>query len=144
MNLVTPNLENVSGAKVVVNSLYDCQDPGFLVQDLLLVELPGKTYIDVSWFPEHDPAGAYIVSVFRGHNQLADLETKSPHDAIRIVERWAAILSRPVANLGCPFVQFMRGSPDPFGSAEGVKYVRSDVKYVPSLVVESTCQLPTA
>ena len=55
-----------TGAKVVVNSLFDSKEPGFLTQDLLLVELPGKTYIDVSWFPEHDPMGAYTISVLRG------------------------------------------------------------------------------
>ena len=105
MNLVTPNLENANGAKVVVNSLYDCQDPGFLAQDLLLVELPGKTYIDVSWSPEHDPAGGYVISVFRGHDQIAELEAKSAYDAILIVERWAVEFSQPVASIPSPAIR---------------------------------------
>ena len=64
MNLLVPNLG--SSSKLVYSALYDCQDPGVLTQDLLLVELPGKLYIDVSWFPEHDPSGWYTVSVFHG------------------------------------------------------------------------------
>ncbi len=120
MNLVTPNLENAYGAKVVVNSLYDCLQPGFLAQDLLLVELPGETYIDVSWFPEHDPAGAYVVSLFRGHDQIADREAKTAFEAIRIVERWAEELSTAVANVACPAVQAGGPSSGPFGPLESV------------------------
>ena len=56
MSLLIPNLATVTGARIVVNSLDDSKEPGFLTQDLLLVELPGRTYIDVSSFPEHDPA----------------------------------------------------------------------------------------
>ena len=48
MNPHTPNLLLAPGAKVVVNSLFDSKGPGFLVEDLLLIELRGRTYIDVS------------------------------------------------------------------------------------------------
>jgi hypothetical protein len=97
MNLLTPNLTNANGATIVVNSLFDSRDPGVLAQDLLLVELPGKTYIDVSWFPEHDPSGAYIITVFRGHDQLVELEAKSASGAIQIVERLASGLTQGTA-----------------------------------------------
>jgi hypothetical protein len=98
MNLVTPNLGMATGAKIIVNSLYDSKDPGFLTQDLLLVELPGKTYIDVSWFPEHDPSGAYSVTVFRGHNQIQEAEARTACEAVKIVERFAVDFSSAHGN----------------------------------------------
>ena len=64
MSLLIPNLATATGARIVVNSLDDFEELGFLTQDLLLVELPGKTYIDVSWFPEHDQGGAYTLVSF--------------------------------------------------------------------------------
>ena len=87
---ITPNLGMSAGARLVVNSLYDSKDPGFLTQDLMLVELPGKTYIDVSWFPEHDPSGAYLITVFRGHDQITEAEAKTAYEAVNIVERLVA------------------------------------------------------
>jgi hypothetical protein len=101
MNLLTPNLSRVPAARVIVNSLYDCKQAGFLTQDLLLVELPGRTFIDVSWFPEHDPAGAYTVTVFRGHNQIHDVETKSAYEAVSLVENLANAFSTAVGNVSC-------------------------------------------
>ena len=94
MNPLMPNLANAPGAKLIVSSLFDCKDPGFLAEDMLLVELPGMIYIDVSWGPEHDPSGTYTVTVFRGQDQIAELETKDAYEAIRIVERWASDLTQ--------------------------------------------------
>jgi len=97
MNLVTPDLSTAPGARVVVNSLYDSKDPGFLTQDLMLVELPGGTYIDVSWFPEHDPSGSFVITVFRNRKQVLDSEVRTAHEAMGIVE---ALASEFVAQLG--------------------------------------------
>jgi hypothetical protein len=99
MILLEPNLGMASGARVVVNSLYDSREPGFLTADLLLVELPSKTYIDVSWYPEHDPSGAYTVTVFRGHDQILEAEAKTAIGAIGVVEKLALEFSRPVGNV---------------------------------------------
>jgi hypothetical protein len=101
MNLLIPNLSRLPNARLVVSSLFDSKEPGFLTQDLLLVELPGKTYIDVSWFPEHDPSGDYIVTVFRGHDQLCETETSSPFEAIKLVERMASPFSEAFGNISC-------------------------------------------
>ena len=101
MNLLTPNLSQLPNARLVVSSLFDSKEPGLLTQDLLLVELPGKTYVDVSWFPEHDPAGAYTVTVFRGHNQIHDVETKSAYEAVSLVENLAYAFSTAVGNVSC-------------------------------------------
>ncbi len=89
MNLLNPNLSSAPGAKLVVNSLYDSTEPGFLTQDLLLVELPSHAHIDVSWIPEHDPSGAYYVTVFRGNDQLAEVKTKTAVGALTSVESLA-------------------------------------------------------
>src|SRR6478752_5616718 len=99
MNPISPNLSQAPGARVVVNSLYDSQEPGFLTQDLLLVELPGRTFIDVSWFPEHDPSGSYCVSVFRGPDQLAEAEAKSASDAVSLVEELAGRFAEQVGQV---------------------------------------------
>ncbi|MGP0068628.1 MAG: hypothetical protein ACLQGP_34135 [Isosphaeraceae bacterium] len=99
MKLLTPNLSMATGARVVVNSLYDSKEPGFLTQDLMLIELPNKTYIDVSWFPEHDPLGAYSVTVFRSHKQIIESEAKTAYEAVNIVERLAADFSSPLGNV---------------------------------------------
>jgi len=101
MNLLIPNLRMAPEAKVVVNSLFDSKEPGFLTQDLLLVELPGKTYIDVSWFPEHDPKGAYTISVLRGHDQIHDEEAGSALEALLIVERLATEFTQEFGNVSC-------------------------------------------
>jgi hypothetical protein len=101
MNLLSPNLAMAYGASVVVNSLYDSTDPGFLTEDLMLVQLPGKTYIDVSWFPEHDPAGAYIVTVFRDHRTIREVEVTTARAAIEAVENLAIEFGRPVGKVSC-------------------------------------------
>jgi hypothetical protein len=120
MNLVVPNLGMVRDAKIIANSFYDSKDPGVLTQDLLLIELPGKTFIDVSWFPEHDPSGAYTITVFRGYEQIADAEAKTVPDALSIVEGLALRYSAPVANVSCSEAKVVFDSMHPVeGSAHG-------------------------
>jgi hypothetical protein len=98
MNLLVPDLRMAPGANVVVSSLFDSKDAGFLTQDLFLVELPGETYIDVSWFPEHDPKGAYTISVLRGRDQIHDEEAGSAREALSVVERLATEYTRELGN----------------------------------------------
>jgi hypothetical protein len=96
MNLLTPDLSGAPGTRVVVNSLYPSNDPGFLTEDLLLVELPGGAHIDVSWFPEHDPSGAYVVTVFRGPEVIREQEAGTAQEAVRLVQELAGEFSAPV------------------------------------------------
>jgi hypothetical protein len=118
MNLLIPNLRMAPGAKVVVTSLFDSKEPGFLTQDLLLVELPGKTYIDESWFPEHDPKGAYTISVLRGRDQIHDEEAVSALEALLIVERLATEFTREFANVSCSDGQTKTFDHRPAGSGD--------------------------
>jgi hypothetical protein len=101
MNILTPNLCLTPGARVVGNTMYDGKDPRALTQDLMLVELSNHTYIDVSWFPEHDSAGAYFVSVIRAREKLHEIETKSSVEALFAVEALAVVFSEIVGNVSC-------------------------------------------
>ena len=64
------------------------------------MELPGKIYIDVSWYPEHDPSGGYVVRVLQSRKVLGETESKSPHETIAIVEELCRRLCQPAAVLG--------------------------------------------
>lgn len=37
-----------------------------LTQDVATIYLSGDVFIDVGWYPEHDPSGEYWIRVFRG------------------------------------------------------------------------------
>ncbi len=89
MNLLEPNLKSAPGGHVVYSSLYDSTDPALLTQDLLLVSLPGDTYVDVSWSPEHDAEGHYYVTVLRQESELMTISCHDPRRAIEIVEELA-------------------------------------------------------
>ncbi len=84
-------------AWLVSNTLCDTNDPVDLAEDLVLVRLPSSTFIDVSWKPEHDPAGCYVVTVYRGSwdNQLRRFTTLSAAEAARRVEALAKQYSPP-------------------------------------------------
>jgi hypothetical protein len=119
MSPLVPNLS--SGAKLVFSAFYDCQDPAFLVPDLLLVQLAGGTCINVSWFPEFEPSGAYYVNVFCGHEEIRKVDTKNATEAIRIVERLATEFSQQIAKLGAPGLQVGGPSRDPFVLPTNIK-----------------------
>lgn len=60
------NLQLPPGA-VLKGQLLSSQIPSELVSDMVEIDLPDGTTIDVGWVPEHDPKGAYRVVVFRGY-----------------------------------------------------------------------------
>jgi hypothetical protein len=89
MNAVPIDLASAPGARLVSNSLIPTTDPAFLDQDLVLVELPAGLFIDVSWYPEHDLAGKYYVTVFRHgewESPLDEGEAKCAQEAAALVE----------------------------------------------------------
>ena len=49
---------------VFTSRLYPSLDPGFLLEDLVVVELHNGIIIDAGWYPEHDPEGEYVVRVY--------------------------------------------------------------------------------
>ena len=73
----------------VQNFLYRTREPEYLVQDLVTVVLPNGYYLDVGWFPEHDPRGSYVVRVFREYwdsQQIAPYSTRNIEEVIRLLE----------------------------------------------------------
>lgn len=77
----------------VRGELYRTDRAGLLTQDMLEVELPGKVFVDVGWFPEHDPAGEYVVTVFAGdidHLLQPPFTTRSHAEALAAVHNLAA------------------------------------------------------
>lgn len=99
MSPIMPDLRNIPGARVIVNSLFDSRVPGCLAQDLLLVEVPGGTFIDVSWFPEHDPSGSYFVTVLRNGEEMLQDEVKTAYEAISRLVSMAEFFARPIGNV---------------------------------------------
>lgn len=51
---------------VILNYLYHDMTPADLTQDMLTVRLANGYYIDVGWYPEHDPSGEFFIRVFHG------------------------------------------------------------------------------
>ena len=61
--------------------------------------MPNDIYIDVGWYPEHDPQGGYRVSAYRGEwrNQLIEpIRTANAHEAAEVVSRLARTLPSQV------------------------------------------------
>jgi len=96
---MNPYIPTFSVPVVAVSSfLYSGQSPEYLGQDQLTVELPRGYVIDVSWYPEHDPQGHYVIRVFF---EFADQERMLPRRArdfkqmIEIVQELAVRFSEP-------------------------------------------------
>ena len=75
----------------VVGELNDTLEPGYLCTDLLSVEVPSGVVVDVSWYPEFDPAGEYFVSVFHRtpEDMLFRQSTKSLSEVVKLVQDYA-------------------------------------------------------
>ena len=88
MNQVPIDLRNAPGAKVILNNLVADPSLDDLDQDLVLVELPGNVFIDVSWYPENERPGKYYVRMFR-HNEwdtpIERAQADTPENAALLV-----------------------------------------------------------
>lgn len=101
---MTPlSLKLPRGAEIAFNSLYDSKQPILLIQDVLFVSLPNDIYIDVGWYPEHDPSGAYRISAYRAEwwNRLIEpIRTVNAYEAADVVSRLAkTLLSQVVTRI---------------------------------------------
>jgi|HubBroStandDraft_4_1064222.scaffolds.fasta_scaffold333434_2 hypothetical protein len=74
MNPIDLRIPDECGARIVFNSLYPVKQIPNLIQDVIFIELPNDDYLDVGWYPEHDPNGSYRISLYHGDwsNQLID------------------------------------------------------------------------
>lgn len=97
--MTTINLELPVGS-AVYNRLYRATDPAYLTQDLLSARLPNGFMIDVGWFPEHDPNGAYILSVFDPWDEIiAEHSTRSVDEVKQWVEWLSSHYYRKTVNI---------------------------------------------
>lgn len=61
-------------------------DPALLNSDMLEVYCPsGGILIRAGWYPEHDPAGEYVISVYSDCNQIEVERARSISRAVRTV-----------------------------------------------------------
>ena len=79
MNPVPICLERAPGARLILNNLFASGSTADLDQDLVLVELPGQVFIDVSWYPEHEIPGHFYVTVFERNKWDAPLNKACRH-----------------------------------------------------------------
>jgi hypothetical protein len=79
-------IANGSGARVK-GEIFESKDAILLSEDLLEVSLPSGRTIDVGWYPEHDPSGAYRVTLYLGHAgaPLKQFETRDVYEALEEV-----------------------------------------------------------
>jgi hypothetical protein len=99
------DLAKAPGAKLILNNLVASPSNFDLDQDLVLVELPGGIFIDVSWSPEHESAGAYHVTIFRHgdwDHPLDSAEARTPQRAALLVGMMAERHARRVVPIHAP------------------------------------------
>lgn len=90
MILLQPRMP--AGSRVVWNCLYEPAALESLTDSLYLVVLPNGISIDVGWYPELDPTGAYEICVYRGEfeNQLVPpMEVRDTKELIDLLVRTA-------------------------------------------------------
>lgn len=78
--------------------LYTAQDHRLLLESGMM-HLSVRGYsIDVSWLPEHDPYGRYIITVYRGtwENRVFRFEEKDPLNVWPLLYRIGHDLSQPI------------------------------------------------
>jgi hypothetical protein len=78
------------------NALYPTREPGYLTDDLYAAELPFGVFVNVGWFPENDPAGAYEVCFYKGRfeNQLIPpVELSDARQVVAVIEHFAGVLA---------------------------------------------------
>lgn len=86
---------------LVEGEIYTTADDPLLLEDGMLHVLVAGYSIDVSWYPEHDLDGEYVMTIYRDlwENKVLSTTSRFAHEMAGIVERWANQLSEPVTNL---------------------------------------------
>ena len=74
----------------IKGEIYDTQDPDVLLQDLLEIDLPRGRTIDVGWYPEHDPTGAYRIRMYEDApiDFIREESTAYVGEVLKIVSQW--------------------------------------------------------
>jgi hypothetical protein len=76
----------------LTNHLYRSTDPELLDADLVTIGLRNGYFIDVGWYPEHDPRGRYVIRVFWQYGddqQIPQIEKHRVDDVVLCAEQLA-------------------------------------------------------
>ena len=81
---------DIPGA-LVEGEIYTLEDDRLLLEEGMLHVAVGPFSIDVSWRPEHDPDGKYVITAYGSswEEQLNTAETSDPYEADEIARRMA-------------------------------------------------------
>lgn len=93
---------SVPGGEVLYNALDENPSPETLGQDIVAIRLQDGTFIDVSWYPQFDPNGAYTVAHISAdwEHRLSELRTRQIAkvvEAIQLMARGAFLRADPPA-----------------------------------------------
>jgi len=55
---------NLPDGATIRGAVYDTEEPAYLREDLIEIDLPSGWTIDVGWIPHEDPTGSYRIRVF--------------------------------------------------------------------------------
>lgn len=82
---------SVLGGEVLYNSLYEDASPETLAQDIVAIRLRDGTFIDVSWYPQFDPSGAYTVAHISAdwEHRLSEMRTRQVEKVVETIHRMA-------------------------------------------------------
>lgn len=101
------SIEIPSGARIT-NQLFPTSNSDYLTQDLVTIALPNGCFVDVGWYPEHDPTGEYFVRVFYEYWDAQLREpfcTRDPREAAALAEELARVYSRQTIPAGATTVE---------------------------------------
>jgi hypothetical protein len=120
----------------------------YLREDILEIELPSDLTIDVGWYPEDDPAGAFQIVLYRDYwsNQLVPpVEVKTISDVVKEVEKLAKTYSAPheqplTAQTHIQATTFITAPFPPQDISQAQFVVRTDTGSAAAAAVEPTRQ----
>ena len=78
---------------IVKGEIFDSKAPIVLSEDLLEIELPSGRIIDVGWYPEHDPEGAYRILLYRGHTGFP-LDERHATEIAEVVDAISSLIGQ--------------------------------------------------
>ena len=83
---------------IVKGCFYPTKDPVYLREDLLEIDLPSGLTIDVGWYPEGDPKGAYRIVVFQGYwvrQVIEPITTPETDRAVQVIRSLCSMFAAP-------------------------------------------------
>jgi hypothetical protein len=115
--------------------LYEDYELFELDQDILEIDLPSGLTIDVGWYPQHDPNGAFQIVVFKDYwdaQKQKPILARNPIQVASLVEALASAYSVPlVTSVATPaatnqsHTEYIERGSQPFTAKVGNNYLIS-------------------